>query len=294
VAATLKGRVMNTLIIAAFDITSFASVLVLVVLGLGVIASLMGIFNFAHGEFVLLGAYVLFLDQHAGYPSWLGLLLAPVLVGLLGWIVERLVIRHFYGEPVGAMLATFALGLIIRESVRYVLGGNYLAVAEPVGGAYALGPLHFSIWRSILIVAAIVIVASSWLLLTRTRLGLLVRATLENPSLTRACGFSTATFYTAAFVFGSALAGLAGALIVPTFSLFADLGTRFLIQGFISVLTGGVGTFGGPLAGAFAVGGLSAGLPWFIPPVLSDVLVFILAILFVKFRPNGLLAIKRN
>ncbi|ABE37116.1 branched-chain amino acid transport system / permease component family protein [Paraburkholderia xenovorans LB400] len=285
---------MNTLLTAVFDIVSFASVLVLVVLGLGVIASLMGIFNFAHGEFVLLGGYILFLVQRAGYPSWLGILLAPVVVGLLGWGVERLVVRRFYDEPVGAMLATFALGLIIRESVRYALGGNYFQVAEPISGSYVLGSLHFSTWRIFLIGAAIAIVAASWLLLRCTRLGLLVRATLENPSLTRASGFSTASFYTAAFVFGSALAGLAGALIVPSFSLFADLGTRFLIQGFISVLTGGIGTFEGPLAGAFAVGGLSAGLPWLISPVLSDVLVFVLAILFVKFRSDGLLVIKRK
>jgi branched-chain amino acid transport system permease protein len=273
---------------------SFASVLVLVVMGLGVIASLMGIFNFAHGEFILLGAYVLYLDEHAGFPAWLGVVLAPLAVGLLGWAVERLIVRRFYGEPVGAMLATFALGLAIRESVRFALAGQYIAVAEPVSGSLVLGALHVSVWRCLLIVIAILVVTASGLLLTRTRLGLLVRATLENPALMRASGFSTARFYTGAFVFGSALAGLAGALIVPSFSLFADLGTRFLIQGFISVLAGGAGTFGGPVVGAFAIGGLSAGLPWLISPVLSDVLVFILAILFVKFRPHGLFATSRS
>lgn len=96
--------------------------------------------------------------------------------------------------------------------------------------------------------------------------------------------------YAITFAFGAALAGLAGALVVPLFSLFADLGLRFLIQGFLAVMLGGVGTFEGPIAGAGVVGVVSAALPWVVAPVLADVLVFVLAIVFIKFRPGGLLA----
>jgi len=129
---------------------------------------------------------------------------------------------------------------------------------------------------------------ASYLLLARTSFGLRVRASLENPALARASGISTSAIYGVTFAFGAALAGLAGALIVPVFSLFADLGIRFLIQGFVAVMLGGIGSFAGPVAGAGVIGTMSAALPWVMPPVIADVLVFVLAIIFIKFRPQGL------
>jgi branched-chain amino acid transport system permease protein len=116
-----------------FDLLAFTSVMVLIVLGLGVIASMMGIFNFAHGEFVLLGAYTLFLFQEGGLPSWMGILAAPIVVACVGLVLERLVIRRFYAAPIIAMLGTFALGLVIREIVRGLLGGHYKLSSSPAG-----------------------------------------------------------------------------------------------------------------------------------------------------------------
>jgi branched-chain amino acid transport system permease protein len=188
------------------------------------------------------------------------------------------------------MLGTYALGLIIRESVRGLIGGLYLSVPEPVGGSITLGTLHFSTWRFIIVVITALVMVGSYLLLARTSFGLRIRASLENPSLARASGISTDAIYAATFAFGAALAGLAGALIVPVFTLFADLGIRFLIQGFVAVMVGGVGSFAGPVAGASLIGTLSAALPWVMSPVVADVLVFVLAITFIKFRPQGLVS----
>jgi branched-chain amino acid transport system permease protein len=260
------------------------------VLGLGVIASMMGIFNFAQGEFVLLGAYITYLVHSAGLPVWLGMAAAPIGVGALGLVLERLVVRRFYAAPIVAMLGTYALGLIIRESVRGLIGGFYLSVPEPIGGSITLGTLHFSTWRLIIVVITALVMAGSYLLLARTSFGLRIRASLENPALARASGISTNAIYAATFAFGAALAGLAGALIVPVFTLFADLGIRFLIQGFVAVMVGGIGSFAGPVAGASLIGTLSAALPWVMSPVVADVLVFVLAITFIKFRPQGLVS----
>ncbi len=281
---------MDNLFIALFEILSFGAIVVLVVLGLGIIASMMGIFNFAQGEFVLLGAYVTYLVHSAGLPVWLGMAAAPFAVGALGFILERLVVRRFYAAPIVAMLGTYALGLIIREIVRGLIGGLYISVPEPIGGSITLGAMHFSTWRFVIIVITALVMAGSYALLARTSFGLRIRASLENPALARASGISTPMIYSATFAFGAALAGLAGALIVPVFSLFADLGIRFLIQGFVAVMVGGVGSFAGPVAGAGLIGTLSAALPWVISPVVADVLVFVLAILFVKFRPQGLVS----
>lgn len=271
----------------AFDLLAFTSVMVLIVLGLGVVASMMGIFNFAHGEFVLLGAYTVFIFHESGLPIWAGIVAAPIVLAIFGALLERSIIRRFYAAPIIAMLGTYAIGLIIRETVRGLLGGHYKSIPEPLPGVFTVGDLDFSIWRTVIVATTLVVIAASWLLLTRTSIGLQIRGSLENPALARSCGIATPRLYTLTFAFGSALAGLAGALIVPLYQLSADIGLRFLVQAFLSVMLGGVGTFEGPVLGATAVGATAAGLPWLVAPVLADPLVFVIALVIVKFRPQG-------
>ena len=227
-------------------------------------------------------------------PAWLGILAAPIVVALSGLLLERLVIRRFYAAPIIAMLGTFAIGLVIREVVRGLLGGHYKSISEPIGGMFSIGGLDFSIWRTVIIFTTLVVIVLSWLLLARTNIGLQVRGALENPSLARACGISTTRLYALTFAFGSALAGLAGALIVPLYQLSADIGTRFLVQAFLSVMLGGVGTFEGPVLGAAVVGVMASGLPWVVLPVLADPLVFVIALAIVKFRPQGFITQGRS
>jgi branched-chain amino acid transport system permease protein len=246
----------------AFDLLAFISVMVLIVLGLGIIASMMGIFNFAHGEFVLLGAYTVYVFENNGLSAWAGIVAAPVVLALLGLLLERLVIRRFYAAPIIAMLGTYAIGLVIREIVRGLLGGHYKSISEPLPGVFTLFGVDFSAWRTFIVLTTVCIIAATWLFLSRTSVGLQVRGSLENPNLARACGISTSKLYAFTFAFGAALAGLAGALIVPLYQLSADIGTRFLVQAFLSVMLGGVGTFEGPVLGAAAGGGMAAGLPW--------------------------------
>jgi branched-chain amino acid transport system permease protein len=274
----------------AFDMLSFTSVMVLIVMGLGVIASMMGIFNFAHGELVLLGAYTVYIAESSGLNIWWGIILAPLVVGCVGLLLERAIIQRFYAAPIIAMLGTYAIGLVIREIVRSLLGGHYKSVSEPWPGFFAVGVLNFSIWRAFIIGLTVMVIGGSWLFLTKTSSGLRIRGSLENPMLARACGISTSRIYALTFAFGSALAGLAGALIVPLYQLSADMGLRFLVQGFLSVMLGGVGSFEGPVAGAAAIGLLAAGLPWIVIPVLADPLVFVIALAFVKVRPLGFIS----
>jgi branched-chain amino acid transport system permease protein len=290
---------MDDAIKLVFDVAAFASIMVLVVSGLAVIASLMGIFNLGHGEFVLLGAYTVYLFREWGLPIWLGMLVAPFVVGLFGAGIERTVIRRLYAQPIIAMLATYAIGLIIREIVRGLIGGQYYAIEEPLTGAFHLGELSFSIWRTVIIGATVGIMAAAYLFLTRSRTGLQIRGALENPALARASGISTTRLYALTFALGAALAGLAGALMVPLFSLSADLGVRFLVQAFLSVMLGGVGTFEGPLLGAAIIGAMVPGFQWLreipgvgeaVSPVVAEVLVFVTALAIVKFRPSGLIS----
>jgi branched-chain amino acid transport system permease protein len=157
-------------------------------------------------------------------PTWLGMLVAPISAGVAGLVAERLAIRRFYGAPIAAMLATYALGLAIRETVRGLIGGLYRAVPEPLPGSLAVGGVQLSEWRIAIVIITAFVVMGSYLLLNATTFGLRMRAALENPALARASGISTSRMYAVTFTFGTALAGLAGALMVPIFSLFADLG----------------------------------------------------------------------
>jgi branched-chain amino acid transport system permease protein len=201
-----------------FDVLAYSAIFVLVVLGLGIIASMMGIFNFAHGEFVLLGAYTVWLLERQGVPVWMGMVAAPIVVALIGLILERTVIRRFYAAPVVAMLGTYAIGLSLREAVRALLGGQVYFVIAPYAGSFALGEVSISKWRTVVIALTTLTMIGCYLLLTRTTFGLQVRAALENPALARASGISTSKVYAATFAFGAALAGLAGALMVPIYA----------------------------------------------------------------------------
>lgn len=285
---------MDTAINAIFDVVSFSAIMVLIVVGLGIVASMMGIFNFAHGEFVLLGAYFTYLFNLYGVPIAWAMAAAPLVVGVIGLLIERTIIRRFYARPLIAMLGTYALGVVIRETVRGLLGGLYHSVPSPLTGSFVIGGISFAQWRAAIIVITVLVIAASGALLTMTRFGLRVRASLENPALARASGISTGAVYAATFTFGVALAGLAGALVVPIFSLFADLGLRFLIQAFLAVMLGGIGTFAGPLVGAGVIGTLTSVLPWVISPVLADVLVFLIAIALMKAMPAGIVRAGRR
>lgn len=273
-----------------FDLLAYSAIFVLVVLGLGVIASMMGIFNFAHGEFVLLGAYTVYWFEMHALPTWVGMVVAPVAVALVGLVLERIVIRRFYAAPVVAMLGTYAIGMILREGIRGLLSGRQYSVTAPLVGSFVFSDVSVSQWRTAVILITVAVMAGCYLLISRTRIGLQVRASLENPALARASGISTGRVYAGTFAFGSALAGLAGALMVPLYSISADMGVPFLIKSFLAVMLGGAGGLEGAIAGAAFVGGSSAALPWFIKPVVADVLLFIVAIAIVKLRPQGLLS----
>lgn len=271
--------------------------MVLVVGGLAIIASLMGIFNFAHGEFVLLGAYTVFVFRETGLPVWSGMIAAPLVVGAFGLFLEVTIIRRFYKEGIAAMLATYAIAVIIRETVRGLIGGQFWKIEEPIPGQFQMGDMNFSIWRAVIIILTILIMLACYLFLTRTNYGLKIRGAMENPSLARACGISTTQLYSYTFVFGSALAGLAGALIVPLYALFAELGLRFLVMAFLSVMLGGIGTFEGPVLGSAMIGAMVPGYQWLreipfivdiLSPVFAEILVFVTAIILVAFRPQGL------
>jgi branched-subunit amino acid ABC-type transport system permease component len=273
-----------------FDVASLTSVLVLLVLGMAVIVGMMRVFNLCHGELVLLGAVVAYLT-HSWFGSvLLGIVLAPLVVGLFGAGLERTVVRRFYANPAGALLATFAVGFLIRAIVLWRMSTQGAPVPAPVDGTVAIGDAQVSAWRLVIIVVVILAVAGTYVLLNRTTAGLRVRATLDNKELASAAGISTGAMYTGTYAFGSALAGLAGAMIVPLQTLYPNLGLDNLIPMFIAVMVGGLGSLEGPLLGAVAIGVPGALLPTWTSAVYAQVIVIFAAIVFMRLRPGGLIS----
>ena len=292
---------MELVVKMVFEILSYTSILLIVVMGLAVVISMMGVFNIAHSEFVLLGAYVVYIFEVWSFPIWLGILFAPFFVGYIGFLIEKVIIRRLYDNAIIGILATYALAIVIRETVRALLEGQAYSVATSYGGSFKAFGLYFSIWQSVIIILTVVMIASCYLIFTRTSVGLKVRGALDNPMLSRSSGILTTQLYSYVFAFGSALAGLAGALVVPLYGISADLGLLFLVQSFLSVMLGGVGGFIGPLFGGGVIGSsLSvfqwvrdlSGLDQFIAPVFVDVTVFAAALIVVKYRPNGIFSSK--
>lgn len=273
-----------------FDTLSVSSILVLLVLGMAVIVGMMRIFNLCQGELVLLGAVTAFLAYSWFGSVLLGILLAPVVVGAFGSVLERLVIRRFYANPAGALLATFAVGFVIREVVRAQMTSQGAPVPAPLPGSFDLLGASLPTWRLVIMVVTVAVVVVSYLALSRSPIGLRVRATLDNRELAEATGISTSRMYAGTYALGAGLAGFAGALIVPLLTLYPDIGLDNLVPMFIAVMVGGLGTFEGPLLGAVAIGTPAGLMPALIGPVFAQVVVILGAIVFMRLRPSGLVS----
>jgi branched-chain amino acid transport system permease protein len=271
-----------------FDVFSTGSILILLVLGMAIIVGMMKVFNMCQGEFVLMGAGTAYLSYHYSGSVLLGIFLAPVLVGLFGLVLERTVISRFYSNPQGALLATFAIGLVIRETIRTRMQAQSSLVPAPVQSSIHIGGAILPVWRIVIIITTFVLASSIGFVLLKTTIGLKIRATLDNPELVSASGISTKWMYAWTYAFGAALAGFAGAMIVPLQTLYPNLGYDNLIPMFIAVMVGGLGQFAGPIAGAALIAVPGGVLSQFINPVSSQILVLCFAIIFMRFRPIGI------
>ena len=271
-----------------FDVLSLSSILILLVIGMAIIVGMMKVFNMCQGELVLLGAVTAFLCSTSLGNLWIGILLAPIVVGIFGLFLERTIIHRFYINPQGALLATFAIGLVMRESLRNRMSTQSSPVDAPIKELVTIGGANLPIWRIVIIITTILLALSIGYVLLKTNLGVKVRATLDNPDLVSVSGISTKWMYAGTYAFGSALSGFAGAMIVPLQTLYPNLGYDNLILMFIAVMIGGLGQFVGPLAGAALIAIPGAVIGQFISPVTGQILVLLFAIIFMRFRPGGI------
>jgi branched-chain amino acid transport system permease protein len=260
-------------------------------LGLAVIFGMLRIVNFAHGALYMLGAFCAYaLGERFGLGFWPSLIVAPLAVGLFGMFLERTMVRRLYDvAPSYNLLLTFGLTLIIQDGVRLIYGisGSPYQAPPQLAGATNLGFVVFPTYRLFVIVVSLVICIGTWFAIERTRVGAVVRACTENPTVTRAFGIDVARWITLVFGFGAALAGLAGVLAAPIYSVDPLMGSQLIITTFAVVVIGGLGSILGSVLTGYAVGVLVAIGSALYPPI-ANTLIFILMAAVLLVRPSGL------
>lgn len=282
---------MDLLVTTVLNALTLISILSLVGLGLTISFGLMNVTNLAHGEFVTVGAFTVYSVQSLGGSFWLGLIAAPMAGAIVGFILEWLVLRHIYDRPVGAILATWGVSLILQQSIELSFGLGAKPVVPPFDGLIDLGITSYPVYRLLLIFISAVTLLGVILLVRRSRFGLDIRTVIQNREMAEAVGINTRRTYAIAFAFGAAVAGLAGALISPLATVLPQMGVNYLANAFFVVIVGGAGSVLGLIAGSTFVGGWMSILNYQISPSLAQALVLLAAIILVRFRPNGLISV---
>ena len=283
---------------------SLGSILLLAALGLAITFGLMGVINMAHGEMLMLGAYLTFVVQNLFkeyLPGYFELyLIAAIPVSflgsaLVGIILERGIIRHLYGRPLETLLATWGISLILIQTIRLVFGAQNVEVANPSylsGGVEVMNGIVFPYSRIAIIIFVVGVVISIWMLLQKTSLGLQVRAVTQNREMASCMGISTYKVDMYTFGLGSGVAGLGGLALSQIGNVGPELGQLYIVDSFMVVVLGGVGNIAGTVAGALSLGIFNKFLEPVAGAVLGKIIVLVLIIVVIQKRPQGLFSLK--
>jgi branched-chain amino acid transport system permease protein len=260
-------------------------------LGLAVIFGMLNIINFSHGAQYMMGAFAAYLLlQYSGLGYWPALILAPVLVGITGVIVERLFLQWLYKlDHLYGLLLTFGLALIIEGITRnhYGSAGLPYTVPESLQGGRNLGFMFLPNYRAWVIVASLAICVGTWFVIERTRLGAYLRAATENPTLVRAFGINVPRMITLTYGFGVALAAFAGVMAAPIYNVSPQMGSELIIVVFAVVVIGGMGSILGAIVTGFGLGVIE-GLTKVFFPEASNTVIFVIMAIVLLVRPAGL------
>ena len=278
----LLEQVLNGLLVGAYYL--------LIALGLSLIFSLGGIVNLAHGAFYAIGAYLaVLISPYIGFGG--ALILSPVLVALLGVVVERLFFRRFYrSDPILSLLLTFGLAMVIEQSLRMIFGAapRPFSIPPALQGTIVVGDFLYTQYRLVILAIALAAVTATWFLVYRTAFGRVVRAGVQNPDMVGSLGISLQPYMTAIVALALGLAGLAGVLLAPISGVHPAMGAEILTAAFVVVVIGGLGSFWGVILAAVLVGMVRGVTIFFFAPA-GEASIYLLMALVLLIRPRGLL-----
>ncbi|SHK46534.1 urea transport system permease protein [Bradyrhizobium lablabi] len=299
-----RGIATGDILATLYNGLSFASILFMAAIGLAVIFGLMGVINLAQGELIMIGAYATWLVQEAlrylapSLLDWYLIVAIPVaffITALIGIALEAILLRHLYRRPLMSLLATWAVSLFLINLVRVTFGTQNLNFVTPfyvTGGVPVIGDFIFTWNRMFAIAFAVLTLSLTWGLMRLTPLGLNIRAVTQNRTMAGCIGIPVRRIDRMAFGLGSGLAGLAGLALAPIYSVNPQMGQNFIIDSFMVVVLGGVGTIVGTVVAALGIGQVNVLIEPLWGAVAAKVIVLLMIIAFLQWRPEGLFAIK--
>lgn len=281
---------MNGFLVVTLSVLTSVSVLILISLGLAVIFGLMRIVNMAHGEFVMIGAFtVITLVRHGGLPLWMAIVIAPIVSALLGMVVEVLLIRPLYGRRlVDTLLVTFGLSLILFQVAVDIFGTTSPGIATPLG-AMKVGTYSVSLYSTVVLpLSALMAMVVLYGIFTRTKYGLLARATAQNPQMASSLGVYARRVNLTTFALGCALAGLSGGLVAPIVAVSPSLGQNYVAQAFMTVVTGGPAFILGTVAASALLGSVANIVSQILTTLWGITALLFTAMVLIRILPRGL------
>ncbi len=286
---------------------SLGSILLLVALGLAITYGAMGVINMAHGEMVMVGAYVTVLSGiWLGTNIFVAIPLAFIVTAGIGLLIERVVVRRLYGRLLDTLLATWGIAILIQQAVRLEFGLSFVgihiqglgpglqnvSVPAALQGTFMLGSVEINRYRSFIIVVTAIVTIATWLIMYRTSIGTQVRSIIRNPKMAAACGIDVDRINAWTFAFGSGLAGIAGVMMSGFKTVFPDMGTSMVVDGFMVVVMGGVGSLMGSVFSAGILGEINGIVAAGTNDIVARAIVFAVVISIIIFKPKGLFSLK--
>lgn len=273
-------------LIVLYQFCDSFSFLVLASVGLAIIFGMMGIINLAHGEFIMLGAYITTLFATRGVPLIISILLGTVFTGIFGLIIDRLIIFRLYKRPLDSVVATWGISLILSQGILVLMGPSLKGVSTPLG-SFTVGGEKYSLYRILLTIISLLLVLLVYYIFMHTKFGLNARATMQKNDIASSLGVNTNKMYAITFMIGSALAGLAGGLYAPTMSITPNFGGNFMMQSFVTVIVGGANPLIGTVISAGALGVVNSILSMLYGTFVGRIGLLIVAIVFIRVCPKG-------
>ena len=261
--------------------------LVLSACGLAIVFGMMGVINLAHGELIMCGAYVSVSAARAGLSLPAAVLAGGAAAGLVGIVMERLVLRHLYARPLDTIVATWGISLMASQWTLILLGPSLPGVGTPLG-SISVGPYSYSVYRLVLMAAAVAILVALYLLFNLTRFGALARATIQVPHMAEALGVNTRLIYSITFGLGAALAGITGGLYAPTMTMVPTMGGTFIMEAFVTVVVGGADVFLGTAPAAAVLGVVKAGMTSWAGQLFGQIGLLLAVIVVIRVLPQGI------
>jgi urea transport system permease protein len=278
---------LSTLYSVIYQFGDNFAYLVLAALGLAVIFGMMGVINLAHGEFIMCGAYVTIICAKRGIPLPIAMLLGAVAAACAGVAIERLVIRHLYDRLFDSVVATWAISLIVQQTMLLVAGPSMEGISTPFG-SFMLGEYSFSTYRAVLPVIALGVLGALYWLFFKSNYGVCARATIQNANMAQCLGLRTDHLYTLTFALGAGLAGLTGALYAPTMTAVPTMGTNFIVQAFVSVVVGGANVIAGTTPAAAILAVIQTTLTASYGQLFGQIGLLLTVIVVIRLMPQGL------